>query len=118
MPRGTFKVATFNANSIRSRMPLILDWLQEHQPDVACFQETKVQDAEFPAAPFREAGYHVVFRGQKGYAGVAVASREEPQDVAFGLDDGGEPDEARLARVTVRGIPIVNTYVPQGHSPD
>lgn len=118
MPRSTFKVATFNANSIRSRMPLILHWLQEHQPDGVCFQETKVQDAEFPAAPFQEAGYHVVFRGQKGYAGVAVASREEPQDVAFGLDDGGEPDEARLARVTVRGIPIVNTYVPQGRSPD
>lgn len=118
MPECTFKVATFNANSIRSRMPLILDWLQEHQPDVVCFQETKVQDPEFPAEPFREAGYHVVFRGQRAYAGVAVASREEPQDVAFGLDDAGEPDEARLARVTVRGIPIVNTYVPQGQSPD
>lgn len=118
MPESTFRIATFNANSIRSRMPLILDWLREHQPDVICFQETKVQDHEFPADPFREAGYHIVFRGQKAYAGVAVASQEEPKDVAFGLDDGGEPDEARLVRVTVRGIPIVNTYVPQGQSPD
>ncbi|MBC7223410.1 MAG: exodeoxyribonuclease III [Anaerolineae bacterium] len=118
MPESTFRVATFNANSIRSRMPLVLDWLREHGPDVVCFQETKVQDSEFPVEPFVEAGYHVVFRGQKGYAGVAIASKEEPADVAFGLDDGGEPDEARLARVTVRGIPIVNTYVPQGRSPD
>jgi exodeoxyribonuclease-3 len=118
MPESIFRVATFNANSIRSRLPLILDWLREHQPDVVCFQETKVQDAEFPADPFREVGYSIVFRGQKGYAGVATASREEPRDVAFGLDDGGDPDEARLVRVTVRGIPIVNTYVPQGQSPD
>lgn len=118
MPESTFKVATFNANSIRSRMPLVLGWLREHRPDVVCFQETKVQDPEFPVEPFAEAGYHVVFRGQKGYAGVAIASKEEPMDVAFGLDDGKEPDEARLARATVRGIPIVNTYVPQGRSPD
>jgi len=113
-----FKVATYNANSIRTRLPLVLDWLERESPDVLCLQETKVQDEDFPAAPFQEAGYHVVFRGQKAHAGVAIASRDEPQEVAFGLDDGGEPDEPRLVRATIGGVPVVNTYVPQGRSPD
>lgn len=63
-----FKVATFNANSIRSRLPVIAAWLAQEKPDVLCLQETKVQDHEFPAAFFRERGYHVVFRGQKAHA--------------------------------------------------
>ncbi|HIP99163.1 TPA: exodeoxyribonuclease III [Candidatus Bipolaricaulota bacterium] len=113
-----FLVATYNCNSIRSRLPLVLDWLAEHRPDVLCLQETKVPDPEFPAQALEAAGYHVVFRGVKGGAGVAIVSREEPEEVVFGLDDGGPPDEARLIRATVRGIPIVNTYVPQGRSPD
>ena len=116
--RKRFLVATYNCNSIRSRLPLVLDWLREHRPDVLCLQETKVPDPEFPAQAFRAAGYHVVFRGEKGGAGVAIASRAEPEEVAFGLDDEGPPDEARLVRATVAGIPIVNTYVPQGRSPD
>jgi exodeoxyribonuclease-3 len=120
------KVATYNANSIRARMELILDWLNRESPDILCVQETKVQDEDFPTELIREAGYHVVFRGQKAHAGVAIVSREEPQEVAFGLDDGdpstgsgrGEPDEARLIRAVIGGIPVVNTYVPQGRSPD
>ena len=113
-----FVVATYNCNSIRSRLPLVLRWVGAHRPDVLCLQETKVPDEEFPADAFREAGYFVVFRGKKGGAGVAIASIAEPRDVAFGLDDGGPPDEERLIRATVAGIPIVNTYVPQGRSPD
>ena len=116
MPSSTLKVATFNANSIRSRLELVLDWLNREKVDVLSLQETKAQDADFPAAAFREAGYHVIFRGQKAYAGVAVVSREEPEEAAFGLDDGQEPDEARLIRAVFRGIPMVNTYVPQGQS--
>jgi exodeoxyribonuclease-3 len=113
-----FKVVTYNANSIRARLPLVLEWLGRESPDVLCLQETKVQDKDFPAAPFQEIGYHVVFRGQKAHAGVAIVSRDEPQEAAFGLDDGGEPDEPRLVRATIRGVPVVNTYVPQGRSPD
>jgi exodeoxyribonuclease-3 len=126
MSTGTMKVATLNANSIRSRLDLVLDWLRREASDVLCLQETKVQDADFPAAPFRDAGYHVVFRGQKAHAGVAIVSQEEPQEVDFGFDDGGpstglgqsEPDEPRLIRAVIGGIPVVNTYVPQGRSPD
>ena len=108
------KAATFNANSIRARLGQVLDWLHRETPDVLCVQETKAQDKDFPLQPFLDAGYHVAFRGQKAHAGVAIISRTEPQEVAFGLDDGGEPDEARLIRAIIRGIPIVNTYVPQG----
>jgi exodeoxyribonuclease-3 len=114
----TLKVATFNANSIRVRLEQILEWMEREQADVLCVQETKVTDEDFPIEPIRRAGYHVVFRGQKSYAGVALISREEPREVAFGLEDDGEPDEPRLLRAVVRGIPVVNTYVPQGRSAD
>lgn len=113
-PRA-FRVATFNANSIRSRLDQVLSWLVRYAPDVLALQETKVQDHEFPAEAFRQMGYYVVFRGQKAYAGVALVTREEPREVSYGLDDGlGEADEARLIAAKVGGIPIVNTYVPQG----
>jgi len=118
MAAQVFKVATFNVNSVRMRLDLVTAWLQSEQPDVLCLQEIKVQDVDFPADPFRNMGYHIVFRGQKAHAGVAIASKEEPRDVSSGLDDGGEPDPARLIRGTVNGIPIVNTYVPQGQSVD
>jgi exodeoxyribonuclease-3 len=100
MLSSTLKVATYNANSIRTRLEQVLEWLGREQADVLCLQETKVQDNDFPAQPFQEAGYHVVFRGQKAF------------------DDGGEPDEPRLIRAVIGGIPVVNTYVPQGRSPD
>jgi exodeoxyribonuclease-3 len=117
-PEGTMKIATFNANSIRSRIPIILDWLKKESPDVLGVQEIKVQDSEFPLDAFAGTGYHVIFRGQKAYGGVALFSRGEPQEVAAGLDDGDEPDAPRLIRAVIRGIPIVNTYVPQGESAD
>ncbi|MEA3407299.1 MAG: exodeoxyribonuclease III [Chloroflexota bacterium] len=115
-----FRVATFNANSIRVRLDQILAWMEKESADVVCVQETKVQDADFPRETVEEAGYQVVFRGQKGYSGVAVISREASQDVHYGFDGGGEEeqDEPRLIRVVVQGIPIVNTYVPQGRSAD
>ena len=62
------KVATYNVNSIRQRLPIVLDWLAQHQPDVMCLQETKVQDQDFPVLPIQAAGYVVNFRGMKAYA--------------------------------------------------
>jgi exodeoxyribonuclease-3 len=113
-----FRVATFNVNSIRSRMEIVLGWLEKHRPDVLCLQETKVQDVDFPAGPIEATGYHVAFKGQKAHAGVAIISRQAPQEVAWGLDDDGPSDEARLIRAVVAGVPVVNTYVPQGRSVD
>ncbi len=80
--------AIFNVNSIRSRLGLVLDWLDHHRPDILCLQETKVQDQDFPVAPFQDAGFHVTFRGQKAHAGTAIISKGEPDTIAFGLDDG------------------------------
>lgn len=113
----TLKVATYNANSIRARMELVLDWLRREAPDILCLQETKVQDKDFPAEPLRNAGYHVIFRGQKAHAGVAIVSRRGPQEVVSGFDEG-ETDGPRLIRAVIGGIPVVNTYVPQGRSLD
>lgn len=112
------KIATFNANSIRSRMPILLEWLDEHQPDVVGIQETKAQDADFPQAEIEAAGYHVVFRGEKSYNGVAILSKVEPEEVRFGFDDGGPADETRLVVARVGSVLIVNTYVPQGRAID
>jgi exodeoxyribonuclease III len=111
------KIATFNANSIRSRMDVVLRWLEEHNPDILCVQETKVQDAEFPREPIERAGWNVVFRGEKSYNGVALISRKPLADVSFGLDTDPR-DETRVACGRLGKVAIVNTYVPQGREVD
>lgn len=108
------KIATFNVNSIRSRLPIVIDWLKINKPDFMAMQETKVQDHEFPAAAFIEAGYQVVFRGEKSYNGVALAGRIKPDRVSFGFDDGQPADESRLLVAKFGALNIINTYVPQG----
>jgi exodeoxyribonuclease-3 len=113
-----FKIATYNVNSIRSRLPIVLAWLEENRPDVLCLQETKVDDARFPVAEFTAAGYRVVFKGEKQYNGVAVASLRKPDDVSFGMADEGPADGARLIRADFSGISVINTYVPQGRDRD
>lgn len=112
------KIATWNINSIRRRLDLVLDWLSRHQPDVLCLQETKVQDHEFPALAFQAAGYHAVFRGMKSYNGVATLSRREPESVLHGLHEGPDNEDCRILQTVVDGIPIVNSYAPQGHRID
>jgi exodeoxyribonuclease-3 len=111
------KIASFNVNSLRARLPVVVQWLSEHQPDVLCVQETKVQDADFPVGAFDQTGYQCVFKGQKSYNGVAIFSRGLIENIQFGFDD--EPkDEPRLIKAEIDGIMIVNTYVPQGYLPD
>jgi len=112
------KIATFNVNSLRKRLPIVLDWLAQQKPDVLCLQETKVQDSEFPLLSLAESGYEITYRGMKSYNGVAILSREKPDAVAYGFDDGGDSEDARLLRVVIKGIPILNTYVPQGFEID
>ncbi|HAS82722.1 MAG TPA: exodeoxyribonuclease III [Verrucomicrobia bacterium] len=107
-------ITTFNANSIRSRLGIVIGWLQANQPDVLCIQETKVQDADFPQQAFTDAGYHIAFRGEKSYNGVAIASRVKPDAVDFGLDDGGPADTTRFVVARFGDLQVVNTYVPQG----
>ncbi len=119
MRRGNdVRIATFNANSLRARMEAVTAWLARHQPDILCIQETKVQDAEFPLAAIQAAGYQAAFRGEKSYNGVAILSRDEPDEVRFGFDDGGPADETRLVWARFGALNIVNTYVPQGRELD
>ena len=108
------KVATWNVNSIRRRLPLLLDWLAQHNPDAMCLQETKVQDEDFPAAALHAAGYHVTFRGRKSYNGVATLTRTAPEYVLHGFYEGRDEEDDRVLQTVVGGIPILNTYVPQG----
>jgi exodeoxyribonuclease-3 len=125
------KIATFNVNSIRMRLPIVLDWLQAAKPEVLCLQETKVQDSEFPKEAFAGTGYFVHFRGMKAYNGIATLTRKEPSKVSFGLIEDDDPapvsaagasyekaDESRVCHVAVDGIDILNTYVPQGYMID
>lgn len=108
-------IATFNANSIRVRMPIILDWLAEHEPDVLAIQETKCEDDKFPLSDIEDAGYHAAFAGQKSYNGVAILSREPAQQVRFGFDDPMWPDDKRVMCASVGGVRVINTYVPNGN---
>lgn len=107
------KIATFNVNSIRSRIAPVCRWLAEHQPDVLALQETKVQDEQFPIDDFSDTGYQVIFRGQKKYNGVALLSRIEPKNVLDRLP-GDTGDDARFLQADYGSVTVVNTYIPQG----
>jgi exodeoxyribonuclease-3 len=110
------RIATYNVNSIRQRLPIVLDWLAKHNPDVMCLQETKVQDDEFPAAAIRDAGYEVVYRGMKTFNGVATITRAKPERILHGLHEGPDNEDCRILLTAVDGVTIVNSYAPQGHN--
>lgn len=109
------KVATYNVNSLRSRLHIVIPWLKENEVDLLCMQETKIDDSKFPVKTFEEIGYKVVFHGTGRYNGVAIASRDELENVKFGLF-GKDPD--RLVRGVYEKVHVINTYVPQGYRID
>ncbi|MEE9418747.1 MAG: endonuclease/exonuclease/phosphatase family protein, partial [Desulfatiglandaceae bacterium] len=80
--------STFNTNSIRARLPIIIDWLDQIRPDILCLQETKVQDKDFPADKFQDMGYQAIFSGQKSYNGVAIISKTPLNEIRTGLYGG------------------------------
>ncbi|MDR4507628.1 MAG: exodeoxyribonuclease III [Candidatus Brocadiaceae bacterium] len=110
------KVASYNVNSVRARLPIVIDWLQKESPDIFCIQETKVIDTDFPHAAFEEINYCSVFRGEKSYNGVAIISKFPLKDVRIGFDDS-ESEGARIITARLNKIRIVNTYIPQGVHP-
>jgi exodeoxyribonuclease-3 len=113
MKKKFFKVATWNVNSLRVRLPQVLDWLQQHKPDVLVLQETKIPDEKFPAEEIKAAKYHVVYAGQPTYNGVAILSRDLVQDVITDLP--GFADSARrVLAATIDDYRIINLYVPNG----
>jgi exodeoxyribonuclease-3 len=111
----SFKIATWNVNSLRVRLPHVLDWLVSAKPDVLCLQETKLIDANFPIAEIRAAGYEVVFSGQKTYNGVAILSREAGRDIIVDMPDHND-HQRRLLGMTLGDTRIYNLYIPNGES--
>ena len=109
------KIATWNVNSIRRRLPLVLEWLQRHQPDVLCLQETKVLDAAFPLLALQGTGYHIEYRGKSAYNGVATLSRVKPDRVQYGFRAGEDDEDDRILLTVAGNLAVVNTYVPQGY---
>jgi exodeoxyribonuclease-3 len=109
------KIATWNVNSLRVRLPQLLEWLAAHQPEIVCLQETKLDDPGFPVDPIHDAGYVPLFSGQKTYNGVAILSRAAPRDALTGIP-GFEDAQKRALAATVEGLRIVCLYVPNGQS--
>jgi exodeoxyribonuclease-3 len=107
------KLATWNVNSLKVRLPHLLEWVAANPVDVVCLQETKQQDADFPQAELQAAGYHAVFSGQKTYNGVAILSREPISDVQFGIPNF-EDEQKRVIAATINGVRVVCVYIPNG----
>ena len=111
----TFRLATWNVNSLKVRLPHLLDWLAQNRPEAMCLQETKTVDENFPAEALRAAGYRAVYSGQKTYNGVAILSRADATDVGIGIADF--PDELkRVIAATVGGVRVVSVYCPNGQA--
>jgi len=113
--RGRFRLATWNVNSLKVRLPQLLDWLAAAQPDVMCLQETKTEDANFPVNELRAAGYEAVYCGQKTYNGVAILARSPMTDVAHGIPHFPD-DPKRVIAATVNDLRVVCVYAPNGQA--
>jgi len=111
------RIATWNVNSLKVRLPQVLAWLQRHQPDALCLQETKLEDAKFPVDDIRAAGYHAIYSGQKTYNGVAILSKLPATDAQSSIPDFDDPQKRVLA-ATINDLRVVCLYVPNGQSID
>ena len=110
------KIATYNVNGIRSRLPNLLEWLQREQPDIACLQELKASDDAFPLLAIRSAGYGAVWHGQKSWNGVAILAKDAtPVEVRRGLPEGDEDSHSRYLEATVNGVLVASLYLPNGN---
>jgi exodeoxyribonuclease III len=115
----TFRLATWNVNSLKVRLPHLLEWLAAKKPDAMCLQETKTEDANFPAAELRAAGYEAVFCGQKSYNGVAILARSGLSDLQHGIPKFAD-DPKRVIAATLGApenpIRVISIYAPNGQS--
>jgi exodeoxyribonuclease-3 len=111
------KLATWNVNSLKVRLPQVLQWLDDHPVDVLCLQETKLTDDKFPQTDINAAGYEAVFTGQKTYNGVAILSRHPITDIVKN-NPLFEDEQQRIIAATIAGMRIVCAYIPNGQAPD
>ncbi|HEX6124291.1 MAG TPA: exodeoxyribonuclease III [Pyrinomonadaceae bacterium] len=109
------KVATWNVNSIKSRLDHVIKWCETNQPDILCLQETKVTDEKFPTRKLAGIGYpHVGVLGERGYNGVAIISKQPLTDVQKNLPGEKKPAQSRLIGATIGGLHLINVYAPHG----
>jgi len=110
------KIASFNINGIKARLPRLLEWLEETRPTVACLQEIKTQDEGFPAEEFEKIGYQAIWQGQKGFNGVAIlADGVKPIETQRGLAGEPEDEQSRYLEAEVNGVRIAGIYLPNGN---
>lgn len=109
------KLASWNVNSLKVRLPHLIDWLAAQSPDILCLQETKLEDHNFPQAEIEAAGYHVVFAGQKTYNGVALLAKAPITKVQIGNPQYPDPQQ-RLIAGTIGDIRFIGTYIPNGQA--
>ncbi len=110
------KIATYNVNGVNGHLPVLLRWLEESKPDVACLQELKAPQEKFPVQAIKDAGYHAIWHGQKSWNGVAILARgEAPQETRRGLPGDEEDLHSRYIEATVHGITIGCLYLPNGN---
>ena len=110
------RIATYNVNGIKARLPRLIEWLDEQKPDIVCLQELKSSDETLPIADIEAAGYFGVFHGQKGFNGVAILARgEKPVEVQKGLSGEPEDEHSRYIEADVFGIRVASIYLPNGN---
>jgi exodeoxyribonuclease-3 len=112
---STLKLATWNVNSLRVRLPQLEPWLAEHRPDIVALQETKLPDADFPLAALQALGYDAAFNGQRTYNGVAILSRHPIVSIATALP-GFVDEQRRVLAVETGGLRVIDLYVPNGQA--
>ncbi len=110
-------IASWNVNSIRARLPLLLTWLREKNPDIVLLQETKIIDDQFPREEIEDLNYNIATSGQKSYNGVAILSKFPIEDITRGLS-GFEDDQARYIEAVAGGVRVASVYVPNGSEVD
>ena len=110
------KIATYNVNGIKGRLPRLLEWLAREQPDVACLQELKALDADFPDADLRQAGYHALWKGQRSWNGVAILAKGvQPVEIRRELPGNPSDEQSRYLEAAVNGIVVACLYLPNGN---
>ena len=115
VPRG-LRIATWNVNGVNGRLPRLVEWLAETQPDIACLQELKTDDTKFPARALAAAGYGAVWHGQRAHHGVAILAKDEvPVERRRGLPGDRADVQARYLEADVKGLTVASVYLPNGN---
>jgi exodeoxyribonuclease-3 len=110
------RIATYNINGVKARLPRLLEWLEETQPDIACLQEVKSQDEGFPVAEFERAGYGAIWHGQKSFNGVAILAKgTQPVEAQRTLPGDPADEHARYLEADVFGMRVASIYLPNGN---